>query len=66
MGTGSKILMLGVLTGEIFAFLFPGKSSLGTRGPSTSHLFGMAENRSIRMGSVFHIPLLIQIFNKLT
>lgn len=47
MGTRSNVLMLGVLTEEVFAFLFPGKSSLGTHGPSTSHLFGMVENSEI-------------------
>lgn len=38
--------MLGVLT-EVFEILFPGKSSLGTDGLSTSHLFGIVENSEI-------------------
>lgn len=65
VGTGNSVRRSGVLIEEIFAFLFPRKSFPGTHGLSTSHLFGVVENRNIKMGSVFHIPPITELFDKL-
>lgn len=66
MGTGNNVLMLGVLTEKVFQILSSGKSSLGTHGLDTSHLFGMVENRNGRAGSVSNVLHITQIFNELT
>lgn len=47
MGMGNNILMLGVVTEKVFAILLPGKSSLGTHGPSSSQVFGMVGNSEL-------------------
>lgn len=56
MGTGNNVLMLGVQTEKVFEILFSGKSSLGTHELSTSHLFGIVENRNRRTGTYFPHP----------